>query len=90
MARGWESKAVEDQIEAQRGAAKAKPEGKRRELSPEEATRMRERESLQLSKTRVLLDLQAATNPKYREMLMSGLAHLEKRLAEMDGSGPKV
>ncbi len=87
MARGWESKSVEEQIEARAGAAPARSDHKRRELSVAEATHMRERESLELSKTRVLLDLKAATNPRYREMLLSGLAHLEKRLAELDSMG---
>ncbi len=79
MARGWESKSVESQIESAQAESKS---GKPR-LTPEEAARLRERESLELSRKRVLHDLGSAANVRYREILQSALAHLDKQLAEL-------
>jgi hypothetical protein len=77
MARGWESKSVESQMEAAeaRQAAALKIT-----QSEEEIRRMRERESLELSRKRVLQDLEAATHPRHRQQLKAALAHLETRL----------
>ena len=79
MARGWESKSVESQIESAQSESKS---GSPR-LTPEETARLRERESLELSRRRVLRDLDSAANPRYREILQSALAHLDRRLAEL-------
>lgn len=80
MARGWESKSVESQIElaeARRAAAQAI------KISSEQAERNRRRESLLLSRKRVLHDLENAHNPRYRQTLESALQHLDQRLAEL-------
>lgn len=77
MARGWESKSVEDQIEARQSK---KAEASRPQLTPEEIARQREREKIELSRTRILHDLASATNPRYRAMLEAALAHLEQQL----------
>jgi hypothetical protein len=50
-------------------------------LNQEELARQRERESLELSRTRVLHDLASAKNPRYRESLQAALQHLEAKLA---------
>jgi len=81
MARGWESKSVESQIESReesrREAARAKS------ISAVEAERMRQRDSLQMSRTRVLHDLEGATNPRYRQVLEAALKHLDDNLAKL-------
>ena len=46
----------------------------------------RERESLELSRTRVLQDLAAAKNPKYRELLERSLRFLDEKIAALIGS----
>jgi hypothetical protein len=80
MARGWESKSVESQIEsAEERAASAKLP----KLTPEEADRKRQRESLQLSRTRVLNDLETSKNPGYRKTLQAALKHLDDKLAAL-------
>lgn len=81
MARGWESKAVESQIES---AADRKSRNKAIELSAAEISLRREREGLELSRTRVLQDLEAAANPKYRELLQRSLNFLDEKLAALD------
>ena len=80
MARGWESKSVESQIEAVADRhIPASPE-----RCPEEVARERERESLELSRTRVHQDLAAANNPKYRELLERSLNFLNEKLAALE------
>jgi hypothetical protein len=83
MARGWESKSVEDQIDMSerrgrrtgKGVAPAKPP------APSIAESMRRRETLQLSVTRVTQELQSAQNPRYRVLLEKSLADLQIQLA---------
>ena len=81
MARGWESKAVESQIES---AEADHSESKRVQLNPEQLSRQRERESIELSRTRVLQDLASAVNPKYRELLERSLQYLNEKIAALD------
>jgi hypothetical protein len=78
MARGWESKDIESQVEAKqtKGA-----DGKRK--TADQLHREQEREGLQLSRTRVMHDLESATNPNHRKSLEAALAHLEKKLSEL-------
>ena len=80
MARGWESKGVESQMEAVADRHIATSPQRR----PEELARERERESLELSRTRVLQDLAAANNPKYRELLERSLRFLNDKLAAFE------
>lgn len=78
MARGWESKSVEAQ-QAEAGEKSAKP---RPPMSAEEAARFREKESLRLSRQRVLQQLDASTNPRHRKMLQDSLADLDQKLSK--------
>ncbi|MBV9308620.1 MAG: hypothetical protein JOZ45_20910 [Acidobacteriaceae bacterium] len=77
MARGWESKSVESQVDA----AEAQRTGRRQtQLSEEELRLQRERESIELSKVRILRELEAAKHPRHREQLAAVLAYLEHQL----------
>ena len=81
MARGWESKSVEAQIESAAGKQKApsKPH-----LSPEQIQALRDKENLELSRTRVQRELASSSNPRYQEILRKALADLEGRLARLE------
>ena len=80
MARGWESKSVESQIEAaEERAALAKLS----KLTAEEADRKGQLESLQLSRKRVLHDIGTSQNPRYRETLEAALKHLDDKIAAL-------
>jgi hypothetical protein len=79
MARGWESKGVEGQIEAAEERARKKVPLE--DLSPEERARRERLESLRLSRARVLDQLETATRAAHRVMLQRTLRALE---AEMD------
>ncbi|HTV56294.1 MAG TPA: hypothetical protein VMI06_15435 [Terriglobia bacterium] len=84
VARGWESKSVEGQIELARekdtGASAA-------QITPEQRRRIREREDLELSRNRILRDLARATHPRYRELLEAALSHLNNKIAALDQTG---
>lgn len=86
MARGWESKAVEAQQEE--AAGRTAPEKPR--LTREQATRIREQESLRLSLKRVLQELQQSRNPTRRAMLESARTELERKIADSDPAGFKA
>ena len=76
MARGWESKSVEEQQEA----AAAARLGSEPEVSPEEAERRQQLEALHLARARTLADLQRACRPAHRGMLEQALADLDSRI----------
>jgi hypothetical protein len=59
MARGWESKAVEDQISEAEERARRKAAGQE-ELTPEERARRERLDSLHLSRARILTQLEQA------------------------------
>ncbi len=82
MARGWESKAVESQLEEKdaRDAARASSY----EDSPEVRARRARVEGLRLSRSRTLEQLERAASPAHREMLKRTLLALEKEIAELD------
>jgi hypothetical protein len=88
MARGWESKTVEDQI--QEAEAKAVPDQKQKAHStPEKMEANRRREVLLLSRARVQSDLDASRNPRYQEQLKRALADIDGQLAALgDPSAP--
>jgi len=80
VARGWESKSIESQIDS---ADAARTQGQQPRISQEELNRQRERESIELSKGRILRELEAATHPVHREQLRAALEHLEGLLAKL-------
>jgi hypothetical protein len=76
MARGWESKSVEQQQEEAKSAQK-----KGRALTPEQIAQEQHRQALELSRQRILQQLQVACNPQHRAMLEKALADLDAQLA---------
>jgi len=80
MARGWESKSVEAQIDmAETRKSSAKP----KKMNNSDLERIRKRETLLLSRTRVKRELDSAQNPRYKGMLNKALADLEAQLAKV-------
>ena len=80
MARGWESKAVADQIEEGESRQPANP---RAQASPEDRVLKERHDSLLLSRSRLLQQLERATNPAHRNVLLNGLKAVEKELEEI-------
>ncbi|MEO5822177.1 MAG: hypothetical protein ABIT71_16860 [Vicinamibacteraceae bacterium] len=81
MARGWESKSVEDQQDAaERERALRQAPG----MSEADKSRAQQREGLRLARVRTLATLQAACNPRHRAMLEETLAHLDTQLSALE------
>jgi hypothetical protein len=81
MARGWESKSVEDQI----GDAQAEKDARSKPfLSPEERERQTRKQSLLLSRSQILSRLRLARNARYRAQLEAALAHVDTQLREFE------
>ena len=80
MARGWESKSVEAQ-QAEAGDRAANP---RPRLTPEDAARARNLETLRHSRQRVLQQLERAQNPRHHQLLQDELSALDARLKQLE------
>ena len=80
VARGWESKSVESQMESAERSRKP-PAGSH--LNPQQLESERKRDSLLLHRTRVLRDLENCHEDRYRKTLSEGLTYLEKQLAAL-------
>ena len=74
MARGWESKDVENQQDDR----DHRPSEHR-----EKSARDQQLEDLNLQRTRVLQDLQTACNPRYRAILEESLRFLEQKITSL-------
>jgi hypothetical protein len=80
MARGWESKDVETQVESKEIP---KASSGREPKSAEQLAREQDIKQLQLSRTRIANDLATATHPNHRKSLEAALAHLDKKIADL-------
>jgi hypothetical protein len=80
MARGWESKDVEAQVESKDGKSSSSGHGSK---SPEQQLHEQDIQQLQLSRTRIVNDLKSATHPNHRKSLEAALAHLDKKIADL-------
>ncbi len=81
MARGWESKAVEAQIESTSNENNGS-DGERR--TAEQAQRIRDKQTLELARAKASRELELSQNPRHAEMLKKALAELDSKLAELD------
>jgi uncharacterized protein involved in exopolysaccharide biosynthesis len=79
MARGWESKAVEQQQEERSEPRKTV----RPRISPEQQQLNRKLEGLRLSRERLNQQLQASANPRHRQMLEQSIAELDNQLSSL-------
>lgn len=82
MARGWESKS----IEAQQEDAASEQTLKKPRLTREQADRLREKDSLQLSLKNVVRQLQESSNSQHRDMLERAKSDLEQRIENLSST----
>jgi hypothetical protein len=80
MARGWESKAIADQIEEEESRQQR---SSRVETSPEQRVLKERLDSLKLSRSRLLQQLERAIHPAHRNVLLNGLKAVEKEIEEV-------
>jgi hypothetical protein len=81
MAKGWESKSVEDQI--QNSEERESGQG-RAQVTPAQAELHRRRNLLLLSRTRVEADLSTATDQRYRDQLNRALTDIEAQISALE------
>jgi hypothetical protein len=81
MARGWESKAVEDQVQDLQ--TKIVEKGGR-QVTLQQADVRRRRDVLILSRTRVRTDLDSATDQRYRDQLSRALKDIEMQISALE------
>jgi len=80
MARGFESKAVESNRQDVEDEREARRLGKHVDIH--EIERRQKREGLELSRRRIVHELESTTNERRRESLQAALAHLDSELAK--------
>jgi hypothetical protein len=80
MARGWESKDVEAQVEAAEAPKQNPHSGPK---TPEQLMREEQRKDLELSRIHIVNDLATATHPNHRKSLEAALAHLDRKIADL-------
>jgi len=82
MARGWESKSIEDQI----GEAEARRERRKRASTLEESEYQRQKNVLLSERARIVREMERAYMRRHLVMLERGLAHIDAELAKLEKS----
>ena len=80
MARGWESKSVEAQIEESTSDSSANQD---QNISPDERQALIRRNDLLLSRKRLVQQLEGSSSERYSEFLRRSLAALEAQIADL-------
>jgi hypothetical protein len=83
VARGWESKSVEDQ----QAEANSRPEKIKPQLTPEQKARQQVRDGLLLSRKSVVAQLSGTQNSRHRQMLEVALSDLDRKLVALEATG---
>jgi hypothetical protein len=83
MARGWESKAVENQVQE---FESKENRAHKRQLTQTQVEIRRQKEILLLSRARVEKQLQSIQDARYREQLSRALADLDAQLSKLNGT----
>jgi hypothetical protein len=81
MARGWESKSVESQMD---DAKEAHSSNSNASITQAEKVKERDRQVLLLARARVLQQIAASTNERYTESRRAALRELEDKIAELE------
>jgi len=84
MARGWESKAVEDQMEQ---ATQSEEEPRRSARSSDEVQRKNRLDALRLTRSRLSEQLQKARTVTHRQMLHQSLRAIDAEIEALESAG---
>lgn len=79
MARGWESKAVEDQM----AAAEERKQGPKPARTADERERDSRRQGLLLSRAKIRSDIERARDDRHRAALQQALDYIESQIASL-------
>jgi len=80
MAKGWESKAVESQVQDSESKSRSNSGNK---LTPSEGESKRRLEVLMLSRSRVEKDLESSQNERYKAHLTRALADIQAQISAL-------
>ncbi len=80
MARGFESKSVQEQWQ---DAEAARDQRRKPKKSAEEMEREKKREGLEMSRRRIVHELETTASERRREQLRAALAHLDGELGKL-------
>ncbi len=80
VARGWESKSVEEQINEHQAESQSPDKHNPGRRESEQRTR---REGIRLARSRTLTALESTQDERYRALLERTLAHLDSELAKL-------
>ena len=80
MARGWESKAVADQIEE---GESRRHDTRKPAATPEQRILIEQLDSLKMSRSRLLQQLEHARHPAHRNVLLNGLKAVDEQIEEL-------
>jgi hypothetical protein len=78
MARGWESKSVESQVEARQNSKEVRMPTRTEQMEIE-----RKSDGLLLQRVRVLREIETSSNARHRKTLEDGLKYLEDSLSAL-------
>lgn len=78
MAKGWESKSVESQVQE---FEEREQRGSKKQLNSADLESQRRRKVLLLARTRVQTELEHSENPRYREQLLRALSDIDAQLS---------
>lgn len=81
MARGWESKSVEEQ--QSQSTEPLSKEDQARQLKALNADKARSIQALKLTRARIMEQLDRSSNDRYKEMLNRELAHVDGELSTL-------
>lgn len=81
MARGWESKSIESQMDS---AKEEQPANSKGSQTAEQKRAEQERQGLKMARARVLQQLEASSNDAYVRSLRQALSDLEEKLKKME------
>jgi hypothetical protein len=80
VARGWESKSIEDQISEREADAQTKT---KKRPSSQEIQKNSKREGILLARSRTVAAMESARDERYRALLKRTLEHLDLELAKL-------
>ncbi len=79
MARGWESKAVAEQIESKEFVAVSD-----KKRTPDQVQKLIAKRNLLAARAKVRHEIEATQNERYKELLTRSLHDLDSKLAELE------
>jgi hypothetical protein len=82
MAKGWESKSVESQLQD----SSSQRNSKKTQLTAEQIEANRRKQVLLLSRARVADDLESSSDSRYRDQLTRALADLDAQISRLSNN----